>query len=72
MSMTDKPLAGEGLTSYRYKGPYGFIMIGAKDHQDAVKEAQRSLSSCIAVIDGLEVWRIDHYENVNNPLPIEY
>jgi hypothetical protein len=28
----DKPLAASGLTSYRLRGRYGWIMIGATDH----------------------------------------
>lgn len=41
-SVHDKPLAAEGLKSYRLKGPYGHVMIGAKDHGDAMREAARS------------------------------
>jgi len=53
--------AAPGLISYRYKTPYGYCMIGAKDHADALNEARRS-------IDGepdpakLVVWNVDHYE----------
>jgi len=42
MITIDKPLADHGLTSYRYRGRYGWIMIGAKDHNDALREARRS------------------------------
>jgi hypothetical protein len=38
----DKPMASEGLISYRYKGRYGWIMIGAKTDTEALSEAQRS------------------------------
>lgn len=38
----DKPLAAPGLTSYRYRGRYGWIMIGASDDADALREAARS------------------------------
>ena len=38
----DKPLAAPGLLSYRAKGRYGFIMIGATDDADALREARRS------------------------------
>lgn len=38
----DRPLAAEGLTSYRCKGPFGWIMIGANDDDGAFKEALRS------------------------------
>jgi hypothetical protein len=38
----EKPMAVEGLTSYRYKGDMNWIMIGATDDADAAREAQRS------------------------------
>jgi len=53
--MTDRPMAAEGLTSYRAKGPYGHIMIGAKDHADALREANRSSSKPLTHAD-LEMW----------------
>lgn len=40
----DRPCAAAGLTSYRYRGRYGWIMIGAKDDADAMREASRSTS----------------------------
>lgn len=53
----DKPLAVSGLTSYRYKGKYGWIMIGAKDNDGALREARRSIDySNEATLDRLEVW----------------
>lgn len=39
--LNDQPLATPGLTSYRAKGRYGWCMIGAKDHADAMREARR-------------------------------
>ena len=36
----DRPLAAKGLVSYRYRGRYGWIMIGAKDNADALREAR--------------------------------
>jgi hypothetical protein len=51
----NKPMAIQGLKSYRYKGRYGYIMIGAKDTQDALREAARSTDSEIT-IDNLEAW----------------
>lgn len=59
----NKPMAIKGLTSYRYKGRYGFIMIGATDNADALKEAQRSTSDKVS-IDNLEVWNSSQYERV--------
>jgi hypothetical protein len=38
----DKPCASRGLTSYRARGTFGWIMIGATDAADAMREAQRS------------------------------
>ena len=59
----NKPMAIKGLTSYRYKGRYGFIMIGATDNTKALKEAQRSTSDKVS-IDNLEVWNGSQYERV--------
>jgi hypothetical protein len=50
-----KPMAAEGLNSYRYQGRYGHIMIGAKDHDDALREAQRSTRDKVAH-EHLESW----------------
>lgn len=42
-SMCDRPLAAPGLTSFRCRSPYGgWIMIGATDADDAMREALRS------------------------------
>lgn len=56
--LTDKPLASPGLTSYRYRGRYGFIMIGARSHSEALSEALRSLSDTrqAPTLDNLQVW----------------
>ena len=56
----NKPLASKGLKSYRYRGRYGFIMIGATDTQDALREASRSTEST-ATIDNLEAWDYSKY-----------
>lgn len=53
-ALHDLPCAADGLTSYRLKGPYGWIMIGARDHEDAMREAARSTESPRR--DALEVW----------------
>lgn len=63
---TDKPMAVEGLTSYRYQGRYGPIMIGAKDIDDALNEANRSLSGSTAAVENLEVWDGDKYVSVTD------
>ena len=53
----DKPLATKGLISYRYLSYRGrYIMIGAKDNRDALKEANRSLPRKNALLTKLEIW----------------
>lgn len=52
----DKPLAAAGLTSYRYRGGYGWIMIGATDTADALREANRSLCQGEASVDRLQIF----------------
>lgn len=58
MKTCDKPLAAKGLTSYRCKGAFGWIMIGAKDCDDAMREALRSskhaMRETLEVFDGLK------------------
>lgn len=60
MNICDKPLAAHGLTSYRYRGRYGWIMIGAPNHADALREAARSTADTI-VPDRLQVWNGAQY-----------
>lgn len=57
---SDKPLATAGLASYRIRGQYGWIMIGAKDSEDAWREAQRSANNLKR--ENLEVWNGSTYE----------
>lgn len=49
-----RPCAAPGLTSYRIRGRYGWIMIGATDHADAMREAARSTDNPKREL--LEVW----------------
>lgn len=57
----DRPMAAAGLTSYRYdNGVYGWVMIGARDHEDALREAERSITG-IAIIDNLQIWNGTEY-----------
>ena len=60
---SNKPMAAQGLTSYRYKGRYGFIMIGARDDKDALSEAKRSTRDAVS-LENLEVWNGKKYEFV--------
>ena len=63
MNLCDKPMAMKGLISYRYRGRYGWIMIGAKDDNDALREAQRSTSDKVTM-DNLQIWKGSQYETV--------
>ena len=60
----NRPCAAAGLTAYRYLGAFGFVMIGAKDDADALREAARSLSTGPAVIERLQVWNGACYTNI--------
>lgn len=60
--VTDLPLAAAGLTSYRCRLPFGFIMIGAIDDDDALQEALRS--SPHAQRENLEVWKGGDYKKI--------
>jgi len=54
-SFLNRPLAAKGLTSFRYKGRYGFVMIGATNTEDALREARRSVTGP-ATINNLDIW----------------
>jgi len=62
MQNYSKAMAAYGLTSYRLKGRYGFIMIGAKSHGEALREALRSTSE--AKLENLEIWNGSEYKAV--------
>ena len=75
--MQNRPLAEKGLTSYRAKLPSSanHIMIGAKNHEDALREARRSNGSVKP--EHLEVWDGGSYKPVAradggaaNPVPV--
>ena len=61
----DKPCAAHGLTSYRYKGRYSWIMIGARDDADALREAARSSSDAIDRAN-LQIWNGAEYVTSNS------
>jgi hypothetical protein len=56
----DRPLAAAGLISYRYRGRFGWVMIGATDKSDALRAAERSTRTP-ASEDKLQVWSGDKY-----------
>lgn len=61
-SIYDKPIAAQGLISYRCKTSYGYVMIGAKDDDDAWNEARRSSSNVKR--EDLEVWDGEKYSKI--------
>ena len=56
--VTSKPLAAEGYDSYRYKGAYGWIMIGANSDAEALGEARRSIPDpkVVLSLEKLQRW----------------
>lgn len=60
----DRPCAAAGLQSYRYRGRFGYIMIGAMSDADALKEAARSTTDI--KIDHLERWDGSKYVAVTS------
>ena len=53
-SLYDKPLASNPFDSYRYRGRYGYIAIGALSILEAISEAKRSTDN--VDIRNLEKW----------------
>ena len=62
--LDDHPLASPPFTSYRLRGPYGWIHIGAMDAVDAMCQAARSTRSPDPA--ALEVWNGTRYV----PVPV--
>lgn len=56
---TNRPVAAPGLTSYRCKSRFGWVMIGARSHADAYREALRSYAQ--AKREDLEIWDGEKY-----------
>lgn len=54
LNVTNRPLAASGFQSYRCKGAFGWIMIGATDDDDAMVQARRS--SAHAKREDLQKW----------------
>lgn len=67
--LTSKPLAMPGLISYRCKGLFNWIMIGATDDEDAFKQALRS--STHAKRETLQVWNGNEYVPCEDGTPAE-
>lgn len=61
--LTDRPLAQAPFKSYRYAGRYGWIMIGAMDDAEALREAQRSTDDKVTA-DNLQKFIDGSYKSV--------
>lgn len=59
------PCASAPWHSYRYRGNYGWVMIGALSHAEALSEAARSVRWHTPTLDRLEVWNVTAYEPAN-------
>lgn len=61
----NKPLATTGFASYRYRGTFGWIMIGAHDMEEALDEARRSTDADIERAN-LQIWNYekDQYTDI--------
>ena len=57
---SDRPLAAEGLISYRYRTTFGWCMIGAENDKDALVQAARSVDG-LTIYQNLQVWNGDKY-----------
>lgn len=62
ISIYNQPLAAPGLHSFRYRGRYGWIMIGAYDALDALREAARSTDN--VTLERLQEWDGDKYVSI--------
>lgn len=61
--MLNNPMASNGLITYRYRGRYGFIYIGASTDTEALSEAQRSTDDKVTP-DRLERYNGHHFVGV--------
>jgi len=63
------PMAAAPWKSYRYRGQYGHIAIGAMNDDDALKQARRSVSDprTPIVADKLDRWDGEQYVPVVTP-----
>ena len=63
LTMSYHPMASNGLITYRYRGRYGFIYIGASTDTKALSEAQRSTDDKVTP-DRLERYNGHHFVGV--------
>lgn len=54
-----------GMNSYRYRGSYGYIMIAAKDINEALEKAQKRISRRKKVeLSRLQIWINNEYHDI--------
>ena len=63
----NKLLAATGFTSYRYRGPFGWIMLAAHDTEGALREVARSTDAKINPAN-LQIWEYEkkQYVDINH------
>lgn len=60
--MHNRPMAAKELSSYRYRGDFGWVMIGANSIEQALREASRSITATHRPIVGrLQIWNGKEY-----------
>lgn len=63
----NKPCAAAPWLSYRYRGTFGWVMIGAMTDEEALREAKRSVDAPPR-IEHLERWNGSAYVPANDGL----
>lgn len=53
-----------GFISYRYKGPFGWIMVAAHDAEGALREVSRSTDAKIDKAN-LQIWDYDQKQYID-------
>lgn len=62
---TELPCAAAPFKSYRYRGRYGWVMIGAHDDADALQQAARAAFEPV-MLDKLQRWNGIAYEDATS------
>lgn len=60
LQVTSRPLACVGFQSYRYRHGHSFVMIGALNDTDALRQAHLSIA-CTPQSEHLERWNGSSY-----------
>ena len=60
----NKPVAMPGFISYRYKGPFGWIMASAHDTEGALREVARSTDAKVNKAN-LQIWDYEQKQYID-------